>query len=172
MRLHIFSSVQCSSQETQFDNLLVTTRCKDFTYCVCNFVWPHYSFAFIFVQLWALFKSWILIDTETQIFNKIHIRTQQSYVKCQGWSSKSDSAGSESASTTREEWIEDAFFFFSVSPFKYCTSILMIFVEDVGITSTLFFAFTWTELFCTTLWLILKEREFLCFCPLLPSHVS
>ncbi|KAG5611351.1 hypothetical protein H5410_022632, partial [Solanum commersonii] len=44
-------------QETRFDTRLVKIRCKEFTYCLCNFIWPHRSRAFMFVRLRALFKS-------------------------------------------------------------------------------------------------------------------
>ncbi|KAG5575809.1 hypothetical protein H5410_055943 [Solanum commersonii] len=63
-------SVQWSLQENQFDKWLITTRCKEFTYCLCNFIWPHHSRPFMFVQLRTLFKSSVLIETETQIFTK------------------------------------------------------------------------------------------------------
>ncbi|KAG5629728.1 hypothetical protein H5410_001445, partial [Solanum commersonii] len=56
-RLHSFASVQRSLQENQFDKWQITTRCKEFTYCVCNFIWPHRSRTYMFVQLRALFKS-------------------------------------------------------------------------------------------------------------------
>ncbi|KAG5619642.1 hypothetical protein H5410_004860 [Solanum commersonii] len=61
------TSVQRSSQENQFDPWLITTRCKEFTYCLCNFIWPHRSHTFMFVRLRELFKSSILIGTKTQI---------------------------------------------------------------------------------------------------------
>ncbi|KAG5619785.1 hypothetical protein H5410_005003 [Solanum commersonii] len=69
-RLHTFASMQQSLQENQFDKWLITTRCKEFTYCLCNFIWPHHSRTFMFIQLRALFKSLVLIKTETQIFAK------------------------------------------------------------------------------------------------------
>ncbi|KAG5571375.1 hypothetical protein H5410_061141, partial [Solanum commersonii] len=55
-RLHIFASVQQSLEENQFDKWLITMRCKEFTYCLCNFIWPRRSRTFMFVQLRALFK--------------------------------------------------------------------------------------------------------------------
>ncbi|KAG5631058.1 hypothetical protein H5410_002775 [Solanum commersonii] len=36
---------------------LVITICKEFTYCLCNFIWPHRRHTFMFVRLIALFKS-------------------------------------------------------------------------------------------------------------------
>ncbi|KAG5577245.1 hypothetical protein H5410_057379, partial [Solanum commersonii] len=69
-RLHTLASVQRSSQENQFDTRLVIMRCKEFTYCLCNFIWPHRSRAFMFVRLRALFKSSVLIRIETQFFAK------------------------------------------------------------------------------------------------------
>ncbi|KAG5611034.1 hypothetical protein H5410_022315 [Solanum commersonii] len=59
------NGVEC--KENQFDTWLVTTRCKEFTYFLCNFTWSHRSCTFMFVQLRALFESSILIKTETQI---------------------------------------------------------------------------------------------------------
>ncbi|KAG5586245.1 hypothetical protein H5410_046679 [Solanum commersonii] len=50
-RLVMGLNANCSSQETQFDNCLVTMRCKEFTYCLCNFIWPHRSRTFMFVRL-------------------------------------------------------------------------------------------------------------------------
>ncbi|KAG5605664.1 hypothetical protein H5410_027156 [Solanum commersonii] len=64
-RLHTFASVQRSLQKNQFDKWLITMRCKEFTYCVCNFIWPHRSHTFMFVQLRALFKSSVLIKIES-----------------------------------------------------------------------------------------------------------
>ncbi|KAG5572208.1 hypothetical protein H5410_061974 [Solanum commersonii] len=64
-RLDTFASVQRSSQENQFNKWLVTTRCKECTYCLCYFIWPRRSHAFMFVQLRALFKSSVLIEIET-----------------------------------------------------------------------------------------------------------
>ncbi|KAG5610556.1 hypothetical protein H5410_021837 [Solanum commersonii] len=43
---------------------LVIMRCKEFTYCLCNFIWPHRSRTFMFVRLRALFKSLVLIGTK------------------------------------------------------------------------------------------------------------
>ena len=44
----------CSLQENQFDNFLVITRYKEFTYSLCNFTCPNHSRTFNFVRLWAL----------------------------------------------------------------------------------------------------------------------
>ncbi|KAG5599117.1 hypothetical protein H5410_030487 [Solanum commersonii] len=51
-------------KENQFDKWLITMKCKEFTYCLCNFIWPHRSHTFMFVQLRELFKSSILIEIE------------------------------------------------------------------------------------------------------------
>ncbi|KAG5580499.1 hypothetical protein H5410_051126 [Solanum commersonii] len=69
-KLHTFASVQRLLQENYLDKWLTTMRCKEYTYCLCNFIWPHRSRTFIFVRLRALFKSSVLIETETQFFCK------------------------------------------------------------------------------------------------------
>ncbi|KAG5610603.1 hypothetical protein H5410_021884 [Solanum commersonii] len=37
--------------QNRFDKWLITTRCKEFTYCLCNFIWPHRSRTLMFVRL-------------------------------------------------------------------------------------------------------------------------
>ncbi|KAG5576896.1 hypothetical protein H5410_057030 [Solanum commersonii] len=60
-------SKACNGDEcqgmNQFNKWLITTRCKEFTYCLCNFIWSRRSHAFMFVRLIALFKSSVLIGT-------------------------------------------------------------------------------------------------------------
>ncbi|KAG5581412.1 hypothetical protein H5410_052039 [Solanum commersonii] len=65
---NVCNGAEC--KENQFDKWIITTRCNEFTYCLCNFIWPHRSRTFMFVQLRALFKSSVLIETETLIFAK------------------------------------------------------------------------------------------------------
>ncbi|KAG5599266.1 hypothetical protein H5410_030636 [Solanum commersonii] len=61
----LFKACNGLSSKTRFDKWLITTRCREFTYCLCNFIWLCRSHTFMFIRLRALFKSSVLIRTET-----------------------------------------------------------------------------------------------------------
>lgn len=81
--LHTLSSMQCSSLKGPFDNPLVTMRCNKFLDCLCNLVLRHHSLTFVFVWLWALLSSSVLIIKNIEIWKKNSYNlTQQKVAKC------------------------------------------------------------------------------------------
>lgn len=52
--LHTFSSLQCSSQKTEFDTWIIITRRKNIKYYLCNFIWPNCSRTLMFIWLWVV----------------------------------------------------------------------------------------------------------------------
>ncbi|KAG5599291.1 hypothetical protein H5410_030661 [Solanum commersonii] len=82
----------------------VTTRYKEFTYCLCNFIMPQRSHTFMFIRLRALFKSSLVGIVDQLVdppFGLVHLRLVLAFSIVVIWIIRRHSTALQNYSTTR-----------------------------------------------------------------------